>query len=513
MTVETDVETDEQRDLADSKDSSERITQEGVQSQRVVFEDIHPIDCIGLVGFGFYLAELYLIMSCHVIPTERLLGFDARNLTFSFVFGEIFVSVLLVVIVKYLAKPSSTRVVAVLSGIALMMPGVAAFSTLPEIIFVGAWFLAGLGSVCLLALWGYFLSQLNHAKSVILSASSVLVAGICLLMSALFFKDAVWPLANMLLPVFSAVLFYVWACFSFEKKEFPNYKNVRPYDTKSLVHSSAAMVANSFLLGFGFCVMASSGKLSFVLVIVLAIIVAALYKIVDARRKIKYQVGTIISIIAPIAAIEFLLLPYANELIALIIVGISMLIAMIDEVICWSAVACYMHVYQVHPFANAGFGRIGDVIGLGLGFGYGLATWNVSYDDYTFGLGRALVVILFIAVQVFFFQDNYKPFTEHSSMSEELSVDLPLPAEEERHRGTWKQNLIEFAQKYNLTARQTEVLMLLAKGYSTSKIEETLVVSNHTVKAHVYGIYQKTDVHSRQELIERIEQFSTRTGV
>ena len=46
MTVETDVETDEQRDLADSKDSSERITQEGAQSQRVVFEDIHPIDCI-----------------------------------------------------------------------------------------------------------------------------------------------------------------------------------------------------------------------------------------------------------------------------------------------------------------------------------------------------------------------------------------------------------------------------------------------------------------------------------
>ena len=93
-------------------------------------------------------------------------------------------------------------------------------------------------------------------------------------------------------------------------------------------------------------------------------------------------------------------------------------------------------------------------------------------------------------------------------MNEELSGDLPLPIEEERHRGTWKQNLTEFAQKYSLTARQTEVLMLLAKGYSTSKIEETLVVSNHTVKAHVYGIYQKTDVHSRQELIELIERFS-----
>ena len=184
-----------------------------------------------------------------------------------------------------------------------------------------------------------------------------------------------------------------------------------------------------------------------------------------------------------------------------------MLVAMIDEVICWSAVACYMHVYQVHPFANAGFGRIGDVIGLGLGFGYGLASLSVPYDDYVFGLGRAFVVILFIVVQVFFFQDNYKPFTEHSSMVEELSEDLPASTDEEHRMGAWRQNINDFAHHYELTARQTEVLMLLAKGYSTSKIEEMLVVSNHTVKAHVYSIYQKTDVHSRQELIELIEKY------
>ena len=254
--------------------------------------------------------------------------------------------------------------------------------------------------------------------------------------------------------------------------------------------------------------MASSSKLSFVLVVVLAIIVAAFYKMIDIHRNLKYQVSTIINVIAPIAAIEFLLLPYASEPIALALVGVCMFIAMVNEVICWSAVACYMHVYQVHPFANAGFGRVGDVIGLGLGFGYGLISLGVSYDDYGFGVLRALVVILFIAVQVFFFQDNYKPFTEHSSMSEELSEQLPEPVQDVQHRGVWKENITAFANKYELTARQTEVLMLLAKGYSTAKIEEVFVISNHTVKAHVYGIYQKTDVHSRQELIELIEQFS-----
>ena len=52
------------------------------------------------------------------------------------------------------------------------------------------------------------------------------------------------------------------------------------------------------------------------------------------------------------------------------------------------------------------------------------------------------------------------------------------------------------------------MLILLAKGYSTAKIEEELVVTNHTVKAHIYGIYQKTDVHSRQELIDLLESYS-----
>ena len=477
-----------------SAESTNKAQDHDSSINKRVLADMQPLEIIGIMGFGLYLAEVYLLMSCHVVPSEQVLDFDARNLVFFFIFGEIFISVLLIVVVRYLTQPSATRVVATVSGIALSLPGIAALLSTMQVVLVGAWFFAGLGSVCVLALWGYFLAQLNHAKAMVFSASSVLLAGLCVLVITLLFKDTAWPFANILLSLSSALLFCVWSQISFEKEEFLNYKNVRPHDTKSLVHSSAAMVANSFLLGFGFCIMASASNLSFVIAIVAAIIVAALYKIIDTHRKPKYQVGTIINIIAPVAAIEFLLLPYTNEPLSVLLVGVCMLIAMINEVICWSAVACYMHVYQVHPFANAGFGRVGDVIGLGLGFGYGVISLGVPYANYEFGVGRALIVVLFIAVQVFFFQDNYKPFTEHSSMSEELSNDLPAPVESEQRKGLWKQNIEAFAQKYELTARQTEVLMLLAKGYSTAKIEEVFVISNHTVKAHVYGIYQKTDV-------------------
>jgi len=66
---------------------------------------------------------------------------------------------------------------------------------------------------------------------------------------------------------------------------------------------------------------------------------------------------------------------------------------------------------------------------------------------------------------------------------------------------------MEFAEFYQLTPRQGEMLVLLAKGYSTAFIREELVISDHTVKAHIYNIYRKLDIHSRQELIELLEEF------
>lgn len=63
----------------------------------------------------------------------------------------------------------------------------------------------------------------------------------------------------------------------------------------------------------------------------------------------------------------------------------------------------------------------------------------------------------------------------------------------------------EVAKGYGLTGRQEEVLYLLARGRNTAYIQEELVISPHTVKAHTYAIYKKLDLHSQQELIDLVE--------
>jgi DNA-binding NarL/FixJ family response regulator len=48
-----------------------------------------------------------------------------------------------------------------------------------------------------------------------------------------------------------------------------------------------------------------------------------------------------------------------------------------------------------------------------------------------------------------------------------------------------------------LTAREIEVLRLVAEGLSDAQTAERLVVSLRTVHAHLRSIYRKLDVHSR----------------
>jgi DNA-binding NarL/FixJ family response regulator len=52
-----------------------------------------------------------------------------------------------------------------------------------------------------------------------------------------------------------------------------------------------------------------------------------------------------------------------------------------------------------------------------------------------------------------------------------------------------------------LSARESEVLGLIAKGFNFAEIARLLSVSPHTVTAHVKKIYHKLAVHSRGEAV------------
>ena len=60
-------------------------------------------------------------------------------------------------------------------------------------------------------------------------------------------------------------------------------------------------------------------------------------------------------------------------------------------------------------------------------------------------------------------------------------------------------------EHYGLTNREAEVLMLLTEGRSSSYIAGELVLSDNTVRSYVKNIYQKLDVHSKQDAIDFVK--------
>ena len=63
----------------------------------------------------------------------------------------------------------------------------------------------------------------------------------------------------------------------------------------------------------------------------------------------------------------------------------------------------------------------------------------------------------------------------------------------------------ELATQAGLSARELDVLRLLARGYGRAYIRDELVISKNTIATHARHIYQKTGAHSQQELIVLVQ--------
>ena len=464
-----------------------------------------PSDLLGIVGFGLYLAWFFLTLSCTTV-SEAEGDVVKVSLVLSFLLGEALVSLLIFASTSQIAKSKTDEALFALSAICLILPGIAEIAQFGEMLLLGSWLLSGVGAVILLSFWGFFLSQLPHKQACMYPALSALIAVLILATLVLGLKEIMAPFASMFVALCSIGLFIMWRTSANRHGELVTPENTRPPDPKALLRSEFAMIANNFLIGFSFFVLASVANIGIKAVLLLAMLAAGVFKVIDSYYGPIYQVNTIVRIIAPVATTCLLLLPFASEPYQYVLIFVMMFVSITDEIICWTAVAEYMHVYQVNPFANMAFGRIGEILGLMSGFFAASAVFAPALGAVVEpNIVLSLIVIAFVFFQAFVFKDNYTPYMEHYAMEKELESDEE--ADENPAQGEWHQKIVRFADANKLTPRQTEVLFLLSKRYSMNMIERELVVSIHTVKAHIYTIYQKTGVHSREELIDKIEAF------
>lgn len=143
--------------------------------------------------------------------------------------------------------------------------------------------------------------------------------------------------------------------------------------------------------------------------------------------------------------------------------------------------------------------------GLAIGYACGFLFLFVRDTcDTTMSLAVIFVMLVVIAfLSSMLFRNRYPSVLEEeeSQLFEQDSQDFS-----EKRIG-WKERCDAYSSSIGLSPRQKDVFLLLVRGHNANYIERKLVISKHTVKSHVYSIYQKAQVHSKQELIEKVESF------
>lgn len=119
------------------------------------------------------------------------------------------------------------------------------------------------------------------------------------------------------------------------------------------------------------------------------------------------------------------------------------------------------------------------------------------------------VVLLMAALVTFVFVGYSFVILRRFSFEETVQGILPVASvalkEKEEDSLSLEEQCETVIREYGLTNREGDVLKLLARGRTSSIIQEKLFLSHNTIKTHVRHIYTKMDIHSQQELIDKVE--------
>jgi two-component system, NarL family, response regulator LiaR len=119
--------------------------------------------------------------------------------------------------------------------------------------------------------------------------------------------------------------------------------------------------------------------------------------------------------------------------------------------------------------------------------------WKYLITDNASDIYLGLIAVLFTLLGIWVATQLVKPKIETVIIEKEVYVttsDAP-PANDAE------------LKKLNLTARETEVLLLITQGHTNAEIADRLFLSLSTIKTHVSNLLVKMEVKNRAQAIEK----------
>lgn len=251
------------------------------------------------------------------------------------------------------------------------------------------------------------------------------------------------------------------------------------------------------------------------LVMLLRMVIATVF--VCAAISVKgefFRFGKMFSVVMVLGVAVVAVLPSVGAL-HLIWSQVVCVVAVLFEIILWCILSFVVYQKRILPafvfgVAYGGY-QLGSCAGWALG-AYGLSA--IVGETYGFAVYIVLAIVVLVCAFVLFsekeFEDLFKPTSDdEASLEELLRADLrPEPAVDEHIdvMARFNQAIEELAAECGLSSRETDVFQCLAMGYESTAISKKLQISWNTVRTHTRKVYSKLGVHSRQELIDLVEE-------
>ncbi len=106
-------------------------------------------------------------------------------------------------------------------------------------------------------------------------------------------------------------------------------------------------------------------------------------------------------------------------------------------------------------------------------------------------------------------QNTGEPTDQQSAISAPESQAQTTPNNEVSYEEVWKASLMAKLDSLNLaeplSQREREILPLMMRGHSVAAMAQELFISENTVRGHTKNVYRKLDVHSRQQLMDLLD--------
>ncbi len=457
-----------------------------------------------LIGYSAYLAWLVSMLLTPIFSPYSLYS-EADSTVCRVVFLSGIILCLIVFWRFYRWERIKTCIVfaSLICPVAILL-SIANFFEFSLYVRVGLWLILGCLAVPMMSLWSTVYANLDYDRAALFLSSAFCLSFIWVLLAALMQYGSM--IVGVCLPLVSVILYV-------KTDNIDDY--VRVVSKRDLSSSSRDMriswrldcgiAAYSVCLGFALFVGSMSAYWPITIIApLIAACCGSIICILDSRKKRSITLTQMQKVFLLVVLTVTLPLVFFNEVALIVVCVIASFCFIFNLIVNLSGQVIGMVVYGAPPVRYACRAKIPNMVAMVVGYALAYCYYQTIYaTEQTHLLTQiviVLVILVFGAISIFGLSPTF-PMME-SELSEKDSEEL---AAFSHRRQDWAGRCEQLADLYDFSPRQREVLKYLSRGRNVPYISETLFISESTVKSHVYSMYRKSDVHSVQELIDKIE--------